>query len=394
MLLEDKMRVFADEIEAVENSDGARFCRASERVAAAIYRAETPQRELYSSGTVYRSETPNRYFPENSPFAQRSETPAFPVMRETPLPFHPLLYGQNGSSRQDLDQLNNMNYRFESDSLNTSPFSSDIQAFLVCKESAMLNFELIITRRGRLTRIRVGFPAGIAIPSGSVVRLLPEESAAISSTHLKRMGQTIIASFTLHQSTESSIILALFRNFGMQIHKPEVRRLRKLWYDWPGQLLELYEVKKEKKRHTTRYPLFLYSDQMACKTSPSEGAVVQLKRSHDVSDISLVSSESSGCSSERSSILCSPSNAEETPIMHRTESSISPEISKTQSQNNEMNECDISTTSPEISPLPYQLMKKSSGLSREHRKIWRRQASNKNSRREAFIDGLIQRRIK
>ncbi|VDL75758.1 unnamed protein product [Nippostrongylus brasiliensis] len=94
-------------------NEPAKFISGQERVAAAIYRAETPHRDMYSSGTIHRSETPNRYFPENSttlPYA-RSETPAFPIMRETPLPFHPLLYGQNGSSRQDLDQMNIINYR-------------------------------------------------------------------------------------------------------------------------------------------------------------------------------------------------------------------------------------------------------------------------------------------
>ncbi|WKX89779.1 hypothetical protein Q1695_008990 [Nippostrongylus brasiliensis] len=94
-------------------NEPAKFISGQERVAAAIYRAETPHRDMYSSGTIHRSETPNRYFPENSttlPYT-RSETPAFPIMRETPLPFHPLLYGQNGSSRQDLDQMNSINYR-------------------------------------------------------------------------------------------------------------------------------------------------------------------------------------------------------------------------------------------------------------------------------------------
>ncbi|PAV55679.1 hypothetical protein WR25_05925 [Diploscapter pachys] len=75
------------------------FVSGQERVAAAIYRAETPAREMYSSGTLNRSETPcGRYFPENSVVLQRSETPAFPVSRETPLPFHPLLYSQNSNS--------------------------------------------------------------------------------------------------------------------------------------------------------------------------------------------------------------------------------------------------------------------------------------------------------
>lgn len=42
-----------------------RYFSGQERVAAAICRAETPQREMYASGTIYRPETPSRYFPEN-----------------------------------------------------------------------------------------------------------------------------------------------------------------------------------------------------------------------------------------------------------------------------------------------------------------------------------------
>ncbi|KAK6044243.1 hypothetical protein COOONC_18252 [Cooperia oncophora] len=101
---------YADTTLQRNNNEPPKYISGQERVAAAIYRAETPQRELYASGTIHRSETPNRYFPENSTFA-RSETPAFPILRETPVPFHPLLYGQNGSSRQDLDQTNSINYR-------------------------------------------------------------------------------------------------------------------------------------------------------------------------------------------------------------------------------------------------------------------------------------------
>ncbi|KAJ1371308.1 hypothetical protein KIN20_033237 [Parelaphostrongylus tenuis] len=102
---------YADTTIQRSNNEPLKFISGQERVAAAIFRAETPQRDLYSSGTLHRAETPNRYFPENSTFAQRSDTPAFPIMRETPLPFHPLLYGQNGASRQDLDHPNSMNYR-------------------------------------------------------------------------------------------------------------------------------------------------------------------------------------------------------------------------------------------------------------------------------------------
>uniref|UniRef100_A0A0K0CXI6 Uncharacterized protein n=1 Tax=Angiostrongylus cantonensis TaxID=6313 RepID=A0A0K0CXI6_ANGCA len=126
---------YADAAIQPNNNEPLKYISGQERVAAAIYRAETPHRELYSSGTLYRADTPNRYFPENSlyldkltygnyvdasgyflyiiksTFAQRSETPAFPIMRETPLPFHPLLYGQNGASRQDLNHYNSMNYR-------------------------------------------------------------------------------------------------------------------------------------------------------------------------------------------------------------------------------------------------------------------------------------------
>ncbi|CAI4225820.1 unnamed protein product [Auanema sp. JU1783] len=85
-----------------------KFVSGQERVAAAIYRAETPQREIYASGTIYRPDTPTRYFPENSSFVQRSQTPAFPVARETPIPFHPLLYNQNGKNEFERSQtLNN-----------------------------------------------------------------------------------------------------------------------------------------------------------------------------------------------------------------------------------------------------------------------------------------------
>ncbi|KAK6729410.1 hypothetical protein RB195_006454 [Necator americanus] len=93
------------------SNEPIKFYSGQERVAAAIYRAETPQRELYASGTIHRAETPNRYYPDNSTISHRSETPAFPILRETPLPFHPLLYAQNGNSRQDLDTTNTMNYR-------------------------------------------------------------------------------------------------------------------------------------------------------------------------------------------------------------------------------------------------------------------------------------------
>uniref|UniRef100_A0A1I7U5R9 ZM domain-containing protein n=1 Tax=Caenorhabditis tropicalis TaxID=1561998 RepID=A0A1I7U5R9_9PELO len=76
-----------------------RFYSGQERVAAAIYRAETPHRDIYASGTINRAETPGRYFPENSAVLERSATPSFPVSRATPLPFHPLLYnnGERGT---------------------------------------------------------------------------------------------------------------------------------------------------------------------------------------------------------------------------------------------------------------------------------------------------------
>ncbi|EGT39193.1 hypothetical protein CAEBREN_30239 [Caenorhabditis brenneri] len=72
-----------------------RFYSGQERVAAAIYRAETPQKDIYASGTINRAETPGRYFPENSAVLERSVTPSFPVSRATPLPFHPLLYNNS-----------------------------------------------------------------------------------------------------------------------------------------------------------------------------------------------------------------------------------------------------------------------------------------------------------
>nr|pir hypothetical protein M01E11.7a - Caenorhabditis elegans [Caenorhabditis elegans] len=77
-----------------------RFNSGQERVAAAIYRAETAHRDMYASGTINRAETPGRYFPENSAVLERSSTPSFPVSRATPLPFHPLLYnnGERGGS--------------------------------------------------------------------------------------------------------------------------------------------------------------------------------------------------------------------------------------------------------------------------------------------------------
>lgn len=103
---------YADTTIQRAGNEPPKYISGQERVAAAIYRAETPQRELYASGTIHRAETPNRYYPDNSlSLGARSETPAFPIMRETPVPFHPLLYGQNGASRQDLDQSNTMNYR-------------------------------------------------------------------------------------------------------------------------------------------------------------------------------------------------------------------------------------------------------------------------------------------
>ncbi|CAI2320516.1 unnamed protein product [Caenorhabditis sp. 36 PRJEB53466] len=76
-----------------------RFYSGQERVAAAIYRAETPHRDMYASGTINRAETPGRYFPENSAVLERAATPSFPVSRATPLPFHPLLYN-NGERQQ------------------------------------------------------------------------------------------------------------------------------------------------------------------------------------------------------------------------------------------------------------------------------------------------------
>uniref|UniRef100_A0A1I7W6G4 Uncharacterized protein n=1 Tax=Heterorhabditis bacteriophora TaxID=37862 RepID=A0A1I7W6G4_HETBA len=58
---------------------------------------------------------------------------------------------------------------------------------------------------------------------------------------------------------------------------------------------------------------------MACQPGTSDTIVLHLKR-RDPADISLASSESSGCSSERSSILRSPiqspiSNVDETPVL-------------------------------------------------------------------------------
>ncbi|CAO4360555.1 unnamed protein product [Caenorhabditis nigoni] len=83
-----------------------RYYSGQERVAAAIYRAETPHRDIYASGTINRAETPGRYFPENSAVLERSATPSFPVSRATPLPFHPLLYN-NGERGGGGDRYNN-----------------------------------------------------------------------------------------------------------------------------------------------------------------------------------------------------------------------------------------------------------------------------------------------
>ncbi|VDO72203.1 unnamed protein product [Heligmosomoides polygyrus] len=61
------------------------------------------------------------------------------------------------------------------------------------------------------------------------------------------------------------------------------------------------------------------------QAGPSEAVVLRLKSSRDISDVSLASSESSGCSSERSSVLRSPALLDETPVLHgTTESSRSP----------------------------------------------------------------------
>ncbi|GMR52872.1 hypothetical protein PMAYCL1PPCAC_23067, partial [Pristionchus mayeri] len=60
------------------------FLSGQERVANAILRAETPTQQY------------NQYFPAHT--LDRSETPAFPLsMRETPLPFHPLLYASQSN---------------------------------------------------------------------------------------------------------------------------------------------------------------------------------------------------------------------------------------------------------------------------------------------------------
>ncbi|GMS99978.1 hypothetical protein PENTCL1PPCAC_22153, partial [Pristionchus entomophagus] len=60
------------------------FLSGQERVANAILRAETPTQQF------------NQYFPAHT--LDRSETPAFPLsMRETPLPFHPLLYASQNN---------------------------------------------------------------------------------------------------------------------------------------------------------------------------------------------------------------------------------------------------------------------------------------------------------
>ncbi|KAL6730845.1 hypothetical protein Aduo_001775 [Ancylostoma duodenale] len=92
---------------------------------------------------------------------------------------------------------------------------------------------------------------------------------------------------------------------------------------------------------------------MACQAGPSEAVVLRLK-SRDISDVSLASSESSGCSSERSSILRSPVNLEETPVLHGTESSVSTDLPKPDVAGKESKASDAGTSSPPaVLPPPH-----------------------------------------
>ncbi|KAE9419310.1 hypothetical protein Angca_009186, partial [Angiostrongylus cantonensis] len=251
---------YADAAIQRNNNEPLKYISGQERVAAAIYRAETPHRELYSSGTLYRADTPNRYFPENSTFAQRSETPAFPIMRETPLPFHPLLYGQNGASRQDLNHYNSMNYRSASP---RSQYAGQMSRRSSLMSVGSLTFYYILTWMAYLNWL-----CGLGM-------------------------------------------LSIFSEF------------------CGSNLCDSLELR--------------------------ETVVLRLDSSHDKSDVSLASSESSGCSSQRSSVLRSPANIEETPILHGTESPTSAELTKAQPSN----ECNASTMSLNEEVFNSQLLKKS-----------------------------------
>ncbi|ETN81911.1 hypothetical protein NECAME_00262 [Necator americanus] len=99
---------------------------------------------------------------------------------------------------------------------------------------------------------------------------------------------------------------------------------------------------------------------MACQASASEAVVLRLK-SHDVSDVSLASSESSGCSSQRSSILRSPVNLEETPVLHGTESSLSTDPPKPEmTDGKESRASNAGTSSPTPAAVPPHLFRKNS----------------------------------
>ncbi|KAK5972369.1 hypothetical protein GCK32_022885 [Trichostrongylus colubriformis] len=103
---------------------------------------------------------------------------------------------------------------------------------------------------------------------------------------------------------------------------------------------------------------------MACHATASETVVLRLK-SRDISDVSLASSESSGCSSERSSVLRSPTHLDETPVLHGTESSVSGDYPRESSgqESKESKESDACTSSP-TPLLPPPMLKKSSKLLR------------------------------
>ncbi|KAL6730844.1 hypothetical protein Aduo_001775 [Ancylostoma duodenale] len=104
---------------------------------------------------------------------------------------------------------------------------------------------------------------------------------------------------------------------------------------------------------------------MACQAGPSEAVVLRLK-SRDISDVSLASSESSGCSSERSSILRSPVNLEETPVLHGTESSVSTDLPKPDVAGKESKASDAGTSSPPAVLPPPHLPKQNSRHFRDH----------------------------
>ncbi|EYC41634.1 hypothetical protein Y032_0561g3477 [Ancylostoma ceylanicum] len=285
---------YADATIQRNNNEPTKFYSGQERVAAAIYRAETPQRELYASGTIHRAETPNRYYPENSAFSQRSETPAFPIMRETPLPFHPLLYAQNGTSRQDLDTTNTLNYR------SASPRSQ--YAGQLSRRSSLVSVVLLTT-----------FFLLVALSSLELIS--PGEGGSFD-TRARSLGRGVVASFTRPT----------------RICR---RRLAPLQF-------------RSRRRCARRF-----APHMACQAGPSEAVVLRLK-SRDISDVSLASSESSGCSSERSSILRSPVNLEETPVLHGTESSVSTDLPKPEVASKESKASDAGTSSPAaVLPPPH-----------------------------------------